>query len=41
VLYGRYDLLSQLTAYKVRHAPSEMLGKFEIGTGNFEGMGRE
>lgn len=38
VLYGRYDLLDQLTAYKVRPAPAEPPGKFEIGTGNFEGM---
>jgi cysteine desulfurase family protein (TIGR01976 family) len=38
VLYGRYDLLDQLTAYKVRPAPSDPPGKFETGTGNFEGM---
>ncbi len=37
VLYGRYDLLEQLTAYKVRPAPSDPPGKFETGTGNFEG----
>jgi cysteine desulfurase family protein (TIGR01976 family) len=38
VLYGRYDLLDRLTAYKVRPAPKEPPGKFETGTGNFEGM---
>jgi len=38
VLYGRYDLLDSLTAYKVRPAPQEPPGKFETGTGNFEGM---
>ena len=38
VLYGKYDLLDQLTAYKVRPAPAEPPGKFETGTGNFEGM---
>lgn len=38
VLYGRYDLLDSLTAYKVRPAPQNPPGKFETGTGNFEGM---
>ncbi len=38
VLYGNYDLLDQLTAYKVRPAPQDPPGKFETGTGNFEGM---
>jgi selenocysteine lyase/cysteine desulfurase len=38
VLYGKYDLLDQLTAYKVRPAPMDPPGKFETGTGNFEGM---
>jgi selenocysteine lyase/cysteine desulfurase len=38
VLYGRYDLLDQLTAYRVRPAPVDPPGKFETGTGNFEGM---
>ncbi len=37
VLYGKHDLLDELTAYKVRPAPSEPPGKFETGTGNFEG----
>jgi selenocysteine lyase/cysteine desulfurase len=38
VLYGRYDLLDNLTAYKVRSAPNDPPGKFETVTGNFEGM---
>jgi cysteine desulfurase family protein (TIGR01976 family) len=38
ILYGRYDLLDKLTAYKVRPAPQDPPGKFETGTGNFEGM---
>jgi selenocysteine lyase/cysteine desulfurase len=38
VLYGRYDLLDRLTAYKVRPAPSDPPGKFETGTGNIEGI---
>jgi selenocysteine lyase/cysteine desulfurase len=38
VLYGKYDLLDRLTAYKVRPAPTDPPGKFETGTGNFEGM---
>src|SRR4030042_433585 len=38
VLYGRSDLLDKLTAYKVRPAPQAPPGKFETGTGNFEGM---
>jgi cysteine desulfurase family protein (TIGR01976 family) len=38
VLYGRYDLLESLTAYKVRPAPSAPPDKFETGTGSFEGM---
>ena len=38
VLYGKYDLLDRLTAYKVRPAPSSPPGKFETGTGNFEGI---
>ena len=37
-LYGHYDLLDSLTAYKVRPAPKDPPGKFETGTGNFEGM---
>ncbi len=38
VLYGRYDLLDSLTAYKVRPAPNTPPGKFETGTQNHEGM---
>lgn len=38
ILYGRYDLLEQLRAYKVRPAPSHPPGKFESGTNNFEGI---
>ncbi len=37
ILYGRYEILDQLTAYKVRPAPQDPPGKFETGTGNFEG----
>lgn len=37
VLYGKYELLDELVAYKVRPAPSEPPGKFETGTGSFEG----
>ena len=36
ILYGRYDLLDRLPAYRVRPAPSDPPGKFETGTGNFE-----
>jgi cysteine desulfurase family protein (TIGR01976 family) len=38
ILYGRYDLLESLTAYKVRPAPAHAPDKFETGTGNFEHM---
>jgi len=38
LLYGKYDLLDELTAYKVRPAPDEPPGKFETGTGNFEAI---
>jgi selenocysteine lyase/cysteine desulfurase len=38
VLYGKYDLLDSLTAYKVRPASNDPPDKFETGTGNFEGM---
>ena len=37
-LYGRYDLLDRLLAYKVRPAPNEPPGKFETGTQNHEGI---
>ncbi len=36
-LFGKHELLDELTAYKVRPAPSNPPGKFETGTGNFEG----
>jgi len=38
ILYGKYDLLNQLEAYKVRPAPIYPPGKFETGTQNFEGI---
>jgi selenocysteine lyase/cysteine desulfurase len=38
ILYGHYDLLDSLTSYRVRPAPQDPPGKFETGTGNFEGM---
>lgn len=38
ILYGRYELLDSLTAYKVRPAPKNPPGKFETGTGNHEGI---
>lgn len=38
MLYGKYELLDRLNAYKVRPAPGDPPGKFETGTGNFEAM---
>jgi len=38
VLYGRYDLLDELKAYKVRPASDLPPGKFETGTQNHEGI---
>ena len=38
ILYGRYDLLESLNAYKVRPAPKLPPGKFETGTQNHEGI---
>lgn len=38
ILYGRYDLLESLFAYKVRPAPNTPPGKFETGTQNHEGI---
>lgn len=38
ILYGRYDLLEELFAYKVRPAPNTLPGKFETGTQNHEGI---
>ncbi|UCD99629.1 MAG: cysteine desulfurase-like protein [Chloroflexota bacterium] len=38
MLYGKYELLDQLKAYKVRPAPDSPPGKFETGTQNHEGI---
>lgn len=38
ILYGRYDLLNELFAYKVRPASNNLPGKFETGTQNHEGI---
>lgn len=38
MLYGKYALLDQLSAYKVRPAPDTPPGKFQTGTPNFEGI---
>jgi cysteine desulfurase family protein (TIGR01976 family) len=38
ILYGRYDLLDGLKAYKVRPATNSLPGKFETGTQNHEGI---
>ncbi len=38
LLYGRYDLLDELTAYKVRPSSPKPPGKWETGTPNFEGI---
>lgn len=38
ILYGKYDLLDRLTAYKVRPAGNLPPDKFETGTQNFEGI---
>lgn len=38
ILYGKYELLDSLTAYKVRPAPAAPPGKFMTGTANHEGM---
>jgi cysteine desulfurase family protein (TIGR01976 family) len=38
ILYGRYDLLNELKAYKVRPASNELPYKFETGTQNHEGI---
>lgn len=37
-LYGKYDLLDELKAYKVRPASDEVPHKFETGTQNHEGI---
>jgi len=38
ILYGKYELLDKLPAYKVRPAPNNLPGKFETGTQNHEGI---
>lgn len=38
ILYGKYDLLEELKAYKVRPASDELPNKFETGTQNHEGI---
>jgi cysteine desulfurase family protein (TIGR01976 family) len=38
VLYGKYDLLDRLQAYKVRPAPDTPPDKYETGTQNHEGI---
>lgn len=38
ILYGRYDLLEELKAYKVRPAADASPGKWETGTQNHEGI---
>jgi cysteine desulfurase family protein (TIGR01976 family) len=38
MLYGKYELLDELKAYKVRPAPKDPPGKFETGTQNHEGI---
>jgi len=38
ILYGRYDLLEGLKAYKVRPAPKDPPSKWETGTSNHEGI---
>jgi selenocysteine lyase/cysteine desulfurase len=37
-LYGKYDLLNELKAYRVRPAGDELPYKFETGTQNHEGI---
>jgi cysteine desulfurase family protein (TIGR01976 family) len=38
VLYGRYELVDQLEAVKIRPAPDEPPGKWETGTQSFESL---
>lgn len=38
VLYGKYEHLERLTAYKVRPAPTKPAGKWETGTQSFESL---
>ncbi len=37
-LYGKYELLDSLKAYKVRPAPAKPAGKWETGTQSFESL---
>ncbi len=38
ILYGKYELLEKLEAYKVRPAPDSPPGKWETGTQSFESL---
>ena len=38
ILYGQYDILKGLFAYKVRPATNDLPGRFETGTQNHEGI---
>ncbi len=38
ILYGKYELMNSLTAYKVRPAPALPPGKWETGTQSFESL---
>ncbi|MBK7893510.1 MAG: cysteine desulfurase-like protein [Anaerolineaceae bacterium] len=38
ILYGKYELLDSLTAYKVRPASNKAPGKWETGTQSFESL---
>lgn len=38
LLYGKYEHLDKLPAYRVRPAPADPPGKFETGTQNHEGL---
>jgi selenocysteine lyase/cysteine desulfurase len=38
ILYGRFDLLEELAAYKVRPASDDVPWKWETGTPSFEGI---
>lgn len=38
ILYGKYELLDELEAYKVRPAPDNPPGKWETGTQSFESL---
>lgn len=37
-MYGKYELLDSLMAYKVRPAPAKPAGKWETGTQSFESL---